>query len=373
MGGTGRPYVVLSGAMSVDGRIDGIGPRRLVLSSQADLDRVDAERAGCDAILVGAGTLRRDDPRLEVKSGALREQRRRDSLPPSPLKVVLASRDLDPALRFFGGHVEKLVYCPASAAGPLGERLGALATVIPAGDPLDLEAVLHDLDERGVRRLLVEGGSTVSTAFLGGGHVDELQLAVAPFFIGSAGAPTFVASGAFPHDAGRRMTLAEARPVGDMALLRYLLTERARDRRWLQAAIDLARRCPPSSSAYSVGAVVVGADGGVMADGYSRETDGAVHAEEAALAKVAPGDPRLAAATLYSSVEPCSRRRSRPLSCARLITLAGVGRVVFALREPAVFVDGRGAEELAAAGVAVVEVPELAGQVEEANAHLLRG
>ncbi len=372
MGGTGGPYVLLSGAMSVDGRIDGIGPRRLVLSSQADLDRVDAERAASDAILVGAGTLRRDDPRLEVRSAALREQRRRRGLPPSPLKVVLASRDLDPALRFFGGHAEKLVYCPTSAGARLSERLGAVGTVTAAGEPLDLEAVLLDLEDRGVRRLLVEGGTTVNTAFLGGGLVDELQLAVAPFFIGSAGAPTFVAAGAFPHDAGRRMTLAEARPVGDMALLRYLLTERARDRRWLQAAVDLARRCSPSTSAYSVGAVVVGADGGVIAEGYSRETDGTVHAEEAALAKVDPGDPRLAAATLYSSLEPCSRRRSRALSCARLITLAGVGRVVFAMREPAVFVDGRGAEELAAAGVAVVEVPDLAGQVEEANAHLRR-
>src|ERR1035438_6963978 len=59
-----RPYVLLSVAMSVDGHIDGTGPARLVLSGGADLDRVDAERAASDAVMVGAGTIRRDDPRL---------------------------------------------------------------------------------------------------------------------------------------------------------------------------------------------------------------------------------------------------------------------------------------------------------------------
>ena len=62
-----RPYVLLSVAMSVDGRIDGPGPARLVLSGRADLDRVDAERAASDAVMVGAGTVRRDDPRLLIR------------------------------------------------------------------------------------------------------------------------------------------------------------------------------------------------------------------------------------------------------------------------------------------------------------------
>jgi 5-amino-6-(5-phosphoribosylamino)uracil reductase len=364
-----RPYVLLSCAMSVDGRIDHRGPGRLVLSNEADLDRVDAERAASDAILVGAGTLRRDDPRLLVRSAARRADRARRGLPNSPAKIAIAGGDLDPALRFFvEGAVEKLVYAPSASAARLRDRLGAAATVLGAGDPLDLRAVLTDLHGRGVRRLMVEGGATVNTAFLTGGLVDELQLVVAPIFVGDGGAPPFVRDGAFPD----RMTLAEARPIGDVVLLRYLLTQAARDRHWLQAAIDLSRRCPPSEGAYSVGAVLVAADGEVIARGYSRETDPTVHAEEAVLARVAADDPRLPGATLYSSLEPCSRRRSRPLSCARLIRDAGIGRVVFALREPSLFVDCRGAEELAEAGVAVVELPDLAEQVREANGHLLR-
>src|SRR5262252_8676872 len=168
-----RPYVLLSAAMSVDGRIDHRGPSRLVLSNEADLDRVDAERAGCDAILVGAGTLRRDDPRLLVRSAARRADRVRRGLPESPIRVAIASRDLDPSLRFFtAGGAERVVYTPDGAAARLRDRLGAVATVVGAGDPIDLVAVLADLTDRGVRRLMVEGGATVNTAFLSGRLVD---------------------------------------------------------------------------------------------------------------------------------------------------------------------------------------------------------
>jgi len=368
-----RPYVLLSCAMSVDGRIDDAGPRRLVLSNDEDLDRVDAERAGSDAILVGAGTVRRDDPRLLVRSAARREERARRGLPPNPARVIVASRDLDPSARVFAGEDGvRLVYCPTAAAERLAERLGASGSVVDAGDPLRFDAVLDDLAGRGVGRLMVEGGSTIHTSFLTAGLADELQLVVAPIFVGDARAPRFVQDADLPRDAGQRMVLAEARRIGDVVLLRYLLTVRARDRERLRAAIELSERCPPSDTAFSVGAVIVDAGGRVMAEGHSREADPQVHAEESALAKVA-GDPRLASATIYTSLEPCSRRRSRPHSCTWHILAAGIGRVVFAMREPDLFVDCRGAEELAAAGVTVVEMPDLASEVRRVNRHLLSG
>ena len=83
--------------------------------------------------------------------------------------------------------------------------------------------MLADLAGRGVRRLMVEGGTAVHTLFLTADLVDEIQLAVAPLFVGDPAAPRFVAAGAFPRDARHRMRLAEARPVGDVVLLRYLL------------------------------------------------------------------------------------------------------------------------------------------------------
>ncbi|MGH2720746.1 MAG: deaminase [Actinomycetota bacterium] len=142
------------------------------------------------------------------------------------------------------------------------------------------------------------------------------------------------------------------------------------DRRWLGLAIDLSRQCPPSGTAFSVGAVVV-ADGREIARGFSRETDAHVHAEEAALTKLEAGDDRLRRATIYSSLEPCSTRRSRPDTCTDLILRTGIPRVVFAWREPSIFVDCHGAEDLRAAGVEVVELPDLAAVVRAVNAHLL--
>lgn len=139
----------------------------------------------------------------------------------------------------------------------------------------------------------------------------------------------------------------------------------------LREAIELSRLSPRSGTAFSVGALVVGADGTELARGYSRETDPYDHAEEAALRRLSPKDPRLAGATLYSSLEPCSTRASRPRSCTRLILDTPIPRVVFAWREPALFVDCTGAEDLRAAGRTVIEVPVLAPDVRAVNAHLL--
>jgi pyrimidine deaminase RibD-like protein len=139
---------------------------------------------------------------------------------------------------------------------------------------------------------------------------------------------------------------------------------------WLRYAIALSRRCPPSLTAFSVGAVIVAASGVALGDGWSRRSNPQEHAEEAALAAVG-ADHRLATATIYSSLEPCSVRASRTRTCAELIIAAGIPRVVFAWREPEVFVDCEGAELLRAAGREVVEVPELTPLVREVNAHLV--
>lgn len=139
---------------------------------------------------------------------------------------------------------------------------------------------------------------------------------------------------------------------------------------WLREAIALAGHCPPSPT-FKVGAVIVDAGGQAMATGYSGETDPHDHAEEATLAKLPAGDPRLAGATIYSSLEPCSTRASRPVSCTQHILNAGIPRVVFAWREPGIFVDCEGTELLRAAGREVIEVAELAHLVRRTNAHLL--
>lgn len=335
-------YILLSCAISLDGYLDDATDERLVLSNAADLDRVDAERAGVDAILVGANTIRNDNPRLSVRSPARRAAREAAGKPATPLKVILTSREV-PADAAFRADGDTLV-----TNGPL-------------------ETVVEQLRARGVERLMVEGGGRVLTEFLTAGLADELQLVIAPFFVGDSSAPRFVHDGRFPRTGTNRGLLASVETIGNVVLHRYLLSDPAIDRHWLTRTIELSHRCPPSTTAFSVGAVIVDAAGEEIAWGYSRETDDLVHAEESALAKLPADDPRLRTATIYSSLEPCSRRKSRPKSCSQLIREAGIPRVVFAYREPSTFVVGEGAEELTAAGVTLVEYPELAEAVRDAN------
>ncbi|MGH2688603.1 MAG: RibD family protein [Actinomycetota bacterium] len=214
--------------MSVDGFIDDTGPGPLRLSNVEDFDHVDDVRAGADAILVGANSVRRDNPKLLIRSGARVRDRIARGMAPHPVKVtVTASGGLDPGSRFFTvGEGLKLVYASSSGAADLGRTLDGLAVVVDAGEPVDLGLVLDDLASRGVRRLMVEGGTTIHTQFLTAGLADELHLAVCPVFVGDADAPRFVGPGVFPWTADRRMTLAEARPIGDVVLLRYLLSDR---------------------------------------------------------------------------------------------------------------------------------------------------
>ena len=225
---TQRPYVLLSAAMSVDGCIDDATGTRLILSNDADLDRVDELRAGSDAILVGAATIRRDNPALLVRSKARRSGRVARGLPASPARVTLtASGDLDASARFFtAGEGERLIYVPAGEQDRVRDRIGGVAgaQVIGVGDPLgdrvDLTAVLADLAARGVRRLMVEGGGSVLAQFLAEGLADEFDLVVAPLFVGDAAAPRI---GGVPAGAPRRrLHLAEVRVIGDVVLMRYL-------------------------------------------------------------------------------------------------------------------------------------------------------
>ncbi|HKC27763.1 MAG TPA: dihydrofolate reductase family protein [Jatrophihabitans sp.] len=225
---TERPYILLSCGMSIDGYLDTAEVKRLRLSNDADFDRVDAVRATCDAILVGAATVRNDNPRLLVRSAERQRARVARGALPSPMKVTLtAQADLDACSQFFStGDIEKVVYCPTDAVAKARSALGAVATVVDGGHRLSVRWLTEDLGQRGVQRLMVEGGGSVHTQFLTAGLADELNLVVAPFFVGDSRAPRFVQDGDFPWNPGRRAELAEVRQIGDVVLLRYALSSR---------------------------------------------------------------------------------------------------------------------------------------------------
>jgi 5-amino-6-(5-phosphoribosylamino)uracil reductase len=222
------PYTLLSCALSIDGYLGSASSRRLELSNDADFDRVDAVRATCDAILVGAATVRNDNPRLLVRSQTRRDARMARGLSPSPIKVTLTERmELDARADFFTtGDTEKLVYCASERVLAARSRLGPVATVVDAGNPVEMRRISQDLGARGVQRLMVEGGGKVHTQFLTENLADELQLVVAPFFVGDSRATRFVSDGRFPWNPERRARLAEVRQIGDVVLLRYALSPR---------------------------------------------------------------------------------------------------------------------------------------------------
>lgn len=219
-----RPRVLLSVAASLDGYIDDASAQRLLLSNSADFDRVDQVRADSDAILVGAQTLRADNPRLLVNSAERRATRVAAGKPEYPVKVTVTdSGDLDPELRFWHTGGDKLVYTSEAGAARLRGHLDSSAEVVVLGSRLALPTLLDDLGARGIERLMVEGGTGMHTGFLAADLVDEIRLAIAPILVGDPAAPRFVGPARFPGGAQRRLRLAGVEQLGDVAVLNYLV------------------------------------------------------------------------------------------------------------------------------------------------------
>jgi 5-amino-6-(5-phosphoribosylamino)uracil reductase len=202
----------------------------MIMSGPDDLDEVDELRAAADAILVGAGTIRADNPRLLIRDPARVARRQARGLSAHPLRVTLtATGDLDPEARFFTGPGTPLVYCDSSALSAASGKIGGSGTVIDAGVPLSLRAVLSDLySERSVATVLIEGGAQVLRDALADDLADELRLAVAPFFVGDPAAPRFALPARYPHTAAKPMTLVSARRLADIAVLHYRLSTHPR-------------------------------------------------------------------------------------------------------------------------------------------------
>jgi len=206
-----RPRVIINAAMSVDGKIalpDGRGVR---LSNEEDLARVHRLRAEADAVLVGVGTVLMDDPKLTVKPEYAQGR--------NPLRVVLDSDGKTPPhAHVLDGTAETLIATTTDCT-----REFPKAAVFRAGkDEVDLNALLDHLAHRGVKTLLVEGGSTVIWSFLRQGLADELKVFVSSVVLGGHATPT-LAGGEGVHrlEDAIRLRLERAERLGDGMLLEY--------------------------------------------------------------------------------------------------------------------------------------------------------
>ncbi len=186
-----RPHVILKLALSSDDKIGAAGRKPVAISGEAARARVHLLRAQCDAILVGIGTVLADDPLLTCRLPGMEAR--------SPVRVVL-----DRSLRISGSSrlvhsaretplwvmTSNLSEAPAAMKlGAAGAQVIRVATATTPPPGLDLSAVLHALSEKGITRLLVEGGARVAASFVAAGLVDEVWLLRGAEAVGADGVP----------------------------------------------------------------------------------------------------------------------------------------------------------------------------------------
>lgn len=216
----GRPNVIINAAMSADGKISSFSRKQVRISGAEDLARVDALRADSDAIMVGIGTVLADDPSLRVKSEALRQARREKGKSESPLRVVADSlASTPPGARVLGDGCLLAV----SRSAPLSRVIGLekQCQIAFCGDRrVDLLQLMEVLRQRGVEKLMVEGGANLNWSLLRAGLVDELYVYMGGLLIGGEKAPSLVDGegfrGEFPE-----LKLISLQPMDDGALLKW--------------------------------------------------------------------------------------------------------------------------------------------------------
>jgi len=219
-----RPLVCVNMAMTADGKITSASREYPTFTSAHDRRTMDRLRAEADAVLVGAGTLRADDPQLQVREPEMRAYRRRLGKREGLIQVVVtASLELDLSARFFQERAAaRIVATVEEAPEDRVRRLEAAAEVWKVGrGRIDLPELLARLRRRGVERLLVEGGGELNWAFASAGLLDEIYVTVAPCLLGGRDAPTLLEGPGLAMAARVRLRLADLRREGDEIYCRY--------------------------------------------------------------------------------------------------------------------------------------------------------
>ena len=211
LGSAVRPRVIINAAMTVDGKIALADGRGVRLSNEEDVRRVHQLRSQVDAILVGIGTVLTDDPKLTIKPEYAKGR--------NPLRVVLDSEGKTPkTAHVLDGSAPTLI-----VTSDRSKRTFSPAEVLRCGkDEADLTRLLDRLAERGIRTVLVEGGSTVIWSFLHEGLADQLRVFVASWVLGGRSAPTLAGGrGVTSVEDSIRIRLDRVDRLGDGVLLEY--------------------------------------------------------------------------------------------------------------------------------------------------------
>ena len=223
-----RPFTSINVAMTADGKIDTFERKGAAISSARDKERVDRLRASTDGVLVGGSTLLHEDPRLTVRSEALRAERVARGLAPNPAKVGVATNATLRADSEFltAGPARVVIFTTARTSK---DHLAALRAsgaelFVDAEPRVDLTRMMGTLKEIGLNRLLVEGGGTINFELIRLGLVDEISAYVAPLIFGGAQAPTLADGLGLTRAAAIQLELIDVQKWEDGGiLLRYKL------------------------------------------------------------------------------------------------------------------------------------------------------
>lgn len=220
-----RPYVVVNIAMSADGKISTRERRQVKISGTQDFQRVDRLKAGCDAIMVGIGTVLADDPSLTVKSEECLNYRRKQGWDDHPLRVVVDSSGSTPPDASFlhKGDGKRVVAVSGRADIKKIAVLEKRSTVLVAGkDEVDLGILMDELGKMGVHRLMVEGGGTLIAGLMKAGLVNEIYTFIGNIIIGGKDAPTIADGEGFIKESDfTRLTLLDAIRIDNGILLHW--------------------------------------------------------------------------------------------------------------------------------------------------------
>jgi 2,5-diamino-6-(ribosylamino)-4(3H)-pyrimidinone 5'-phosphate reductase len=208
-----RPYVLINCAMSIDGKIAQPSGKQMKISSEEDLKRMYNLRNKSDAVLVGINTVLSDDPKLTVKEKYVKN-------PKQPIRIVLDTFCRTPeGSEVINDSTKTIIAVGSDCNKKFGKNVEIIKCKTNKENLIDLKYLLDALSKRGIKKLMVEGGTTVINNFLKEGLVDDFYIFVGSMIIGGKNTPTLVDK----DFKCIKLKLVETKKIGSGILLHYRL------------------------------------------------------------------------------------------------------------------------------------------------------
>lgn len=337
------PQVIVSTTTTLDGYLDDNTANRLILSSEEDMYDMHRLRARVDAIVIGAETLRKDNPRLDTRYAERQPE-------PPPVKVVITrSGAIPPAARFFSeGPGKKIVLCLPDTPLQNLDLLSSVATVVPCRPEITAKTIIDYLTSIGLTKIMVEGGAATQEMFFAEACVDILRLGHAPLLLGSSGGARFLSSANFTP---ATLTTLSVEKLGDTTVSWYQVKSNAH---LLRRAANLISQPPPERALRSPGGTIILNKHGIEITGTYGELLSVEDATETALIKAQNLNIDIEGASVFASGELNLLSHAIAESFCSLLLKSRIKRLVMPTRQN---VETEAIEErltcLKSAGIAV--------------------